>query len=368
MEWFEDWLGNPYLEALALVVVSILVGALADRLLGQVLKRWAKSTRTQFDDRLVDLLHGPVVKTIVLWGLRSAYHHVDRSRPAVEATKGLDPAVLVDRTVGSLILILWTIFAFRAVALLLRSATASSEVRVVEERTFPLFDNISKALVFALALWCFIAIWHVDPSPWLASAGVAGIALGFAAKDTLSNFFAGIFIIADAPYRVGDYVNLTNGQRGRVERIGLRSTRILTRDDVEITIPNAIIGNAPIVNESAGPSPAHRIRIRVSVAYGTDLEPMRKVLLSVALEHEHVCKDPEPRVRFREFGDSGLNHELLCWIPQPELRGIVIHELNTLVHDRFAAAGIEIPFPKRDLYVKQWPGSPGNEPEPTQPQ
>ena len=95
-------------------------------------------------------------------------------------------------------------------------------------------DNIAKTLITALALWAGITIWNIPAMPWLASAGVAGIAIGFAAKDTLANFISGIFIIADAPYRVGDFVNLDNGQRGMVTRIGLRSTRILTRDDVEI--------------------------------------------------------------------------------------------------------------------------------------
>ena len=82
---------------------------------------------------------------------------------------------------------------------------------------------------------------------------------------------------------------------------------------------------------------------------------MRELLLKIAIEHPDVCDEPAPRVRFRDFGDSGLNHDLLCWIPHPELRGAVIDALNTRIHDDFARAHIEIPFPKRDLYLKQSP-------------
>lgn len=341
---FADSVSNVYLQGFLLVFLSIVVGKFADWVLSVYLKRLAQRTQSTVDDRLIALLHGPVVKTVVLGGIDLAYERIDPAN-----------ASLIRHVLLTMLLVMWAAFAFRASAVLLRSASRRPDVPFVEERTFPLFDNLSKTLIFALALWGLISIWNISAAPWLASAGVAGIAIGFAAQDTLSNFFAGVFIIADAPYRVGDYVNLDNGQRGKVARIGLRSTRILTRDDIEITIPNAIIGNAPIVNESAGPYLAHRIRAQVGVAYGTDLARMTEILLAVATEHEDVCKTPEPRVRFREFGDSGLLHELLCWIPHPELRGKVLHELNTSIHNQLAEAGIEIPFPKRDLYIKQLP-------------
>jgi MscS family membrane protein len=346
MELLETTIPNPYLQALALVVAAAVLGKLADWVLQRVLLGWAARSHSRIDDNLIGLLHGPVVKTVVLGGLLLAYERVDTDPMRDE---------LLERVLHTVVLGLWTLFALRASALLLRSASDKPGLDLIQTRTFPVFDNVAKTLITAVAIWGVITIWKIPAMPWLASAGVAGIAIGFAAKDTLANFISGIFIIADAPYRVGDYVNLDNGQRGMVTRIGLRSTRILTRDDVEITIPNAIIGNAPIINESAGPSTAHRIRTRVSVAYGTELEPMRELLLKIAIEHPDICDEPVPRVRFRDFGDSGLNHDLLCWIPRPELRGAVIDALNTRIHDDFARAHIEIPFPKRDLYLKQMP-------------
>ena len=92
---------------------------------------------------------------------------------------------------------------------------------------------MSKIVVFGLAVYCFLVTWDLDLSAWLASAGIMGIAVGFTAKDSLANLFGGLFVIMDSPYKLGDFINLDSGERGRVIKIGLRSTRLLTRDDVE---------------------------------------------------------------------------------------------------------------------------------------
>ena len=190
---------------------------------------------------------------------------------------------------------------------------------------------------------------------WLASAGIVGIAVGFAAKDTLSNLFSGVFILADAPYKVGDYVVMDRGDRGQVRHIGLRSTRILTRDDVEITIPNSIIGNTTIVNQSGGPSEKLRIRVKVGVAYGSDIDQVKEILMDVARNEKLVCSWPEPKVRFRLFGASSLDLELLCWVEKPELRGRTLDALNSEVYRRFNRENIEIPYAKQDLYIRDFP-------------
>jgi small-conductance mechanosensitive channel len=220
-----------------------------------------------------------------------------------------------------------------------------------------LIDNVAKVALAGAGVYFVFLAWNVDVTGWLASAGIIGIAVGFAAKDSLANLFAGLFISADAPYKVGDFIVLDSGERGRVTRVGVRSTRLLTRDDIEVTIPNAVIANAKIVNESGGPWEKERVRVQVSVAYGSDLDQVRAALMAVAAGTEHVCPEPLPRVRFRAFGESGLDFELLCWIDEPVLRGRTVDALNTAVYKRFQADGIEIPYPKRDVYVHQVPPS-----------
>ncbi len=212
-----------------------------------------------------------------------------------------------------------------------------------------------KGILAGAAAYFLFKAWNADISAWLASAGILGIAVGFAAKDTLANLFSGVFILADAPYKIGDYVNLTGGQRGRVTHIGLRSTRILTRDDVEIILPNALIGNGMIINESGGPQVRFRLRVPVGVAYGSDVDQVEEVLLACVKDADHVCDAPAPRVRFREFGASGLVFELLAWIDEPVFRGRVMHELNRRVYKAFYASSIEIPYAKHDVYIKNMP-------------
>jgi len=226
---------------------------------------------------------------------------------------------------------------------------------IVEERTLPLFDLVLTVLIVAIGSYALLQVWNIDATAWLASAGVIGIAVGFAARDTLANLFAGFFIIADAPYKLGDYVVLDSGERGEVTKVGIRSTRLLTRDDVEIIIPNSLMANTKITNESGGRWVKYRIRIKVGVAYGSNTDRVVEVLEKVAREHATVCRDPSPRVRMRGFGDSSLDFELLCWIELPVHRGLVSHELYMAIYKTLGENNIEIPFPQRDLWVRKLP-------------
>ncbi len=266
---------------------------------------------------------------------------------------------------GTVISVLTRILVSFLILQLIRAALRASHVALevlgriqdrfalVEERTLPLFDLVFTVVIIAVGAYALLQVWKIDATAWLASAGVIGIAVGFAAKDTLANLFAGFFIIADAPYKLGDYVVLDSGERGEVTKVGIRSTRLLTRDDVEITIPNSSIANAKIMNESGGRWMKYRIRIKVGVAYGSDVHQVVEVLEATAREHSQVCLDPAPRVRMRGFGDSSLDFELLCWIERPVLRGAVSHDLYMAVYDALNKNGIEIPFPQRDLWIRK---------------
>jgi MscS family membrane protein len=183
-----------------------------------------------------------------------------------------------------------------------------------------------------------------------ASAGIAGFAVAMAAKDTLSNLFGGLTIFMDRPFRPGDYIVLDNNERGKVVQIGLRSTRIQTRDDVMIAIPNSIITNTKIVNQSS-PKPMFRVRIKIGVAYGSDIKQVETLLVEQVRSNPLALQYPEPRVRLRKFGDSSLDFELLCWANHPQDRGSLMHGLNTGIYNAFAEADIKIPFPQRDVHL-----------------
>lgn len=183
-----------------------------------------------------------------------------------------------------------------------------------------------------------------------ASAGIVGLALALAARETIANFFGGITILVDRPFRTGDYIILDSGERGEVLEVGLRSTRIITRDDVQISIPNYKITEAKIINESV-PKNRFRVRIKAGVAYGSDVDQVEELLLQTAKSNQLVTRLPEPRVRFRSFGDSALEFELLCWAHKPESKGKLMHQLNRDIYKAFNVAGITIPFPQRDVHL-----------------
>jgi small-conductance mechanosensitive channel len=252
--------------------------------------------------------------------------------------------------------VIWSVCAFKVIRLMLRKMSrTTSHAQMLHAQTLPVFENLTVVVIVGIAIYYIFSAWHIDMTAWLASAGIVGIAIGFAAKDTLANLFSGIFILAEAPYKIGDFVVLDSGERGEVTHIGIRSTRLLTRDDVEITVPNSVMGNTTIINESGGPHEKFRVRVQIGVAYGSDIDRVRELLTEIAVNAESVCNEPEPRVRLRAFGPSSLNFELLCWVDQPVLRGRILDSLNCTVYKRFLEEEIEIPYAKQDIYIKGLP-------------
>lgn len=339
----------PPAQALLIVLAFLVIAKIVDWICSGVIRRLVARTKSNLDNQLIDMLHRPIFVTVALIGLILATYRIGLSA-------GLELAVV--NIIQSVLVFVWLIFALRFGRLLVEYLSGSdSESRMVQPATRPLLNNAVAVLVVLAGAYAILVTWDINVTGLVASAGIVGLALSFAAQDTLSNLFAGIAILVDRPYQLNDFIIIDSGERGAVTHIGLRSTRLLTRDDVEVTIPNSVMGSAKIVNEAGGPRDRFRIRVPVGVAYGSDIDEVMQVLEQVALGNDKVVRTPEARVRFRLFGDSSLDFEILCWIGDPALRGLVIHELNCAIYKAFAAAGIQIPFPQRDLYIKSMPGN-----------
>jgi small-conductance mechanosensitive channel len=337
----------PWLLVPVLVLMGWGIGRFLAWMVARALNEVTRRTETDVDDKLAKLVVDPIVPSILIISMMAGAQIL----PLAKSVENL-----IERLLATLLLFILMRSAFKAVRLILTALSENHDrFRMVEDRTIPLFDMLSKLLLVGLAAYLFLLIWGIDPTAWLASAGIIGIAVGFAARDTLANLFSGVSIVADAPYKIGDYVVLDTGDRGMVTHVGIRSTRLLTRDDLEVTIPNALIANAKLINESGGPWVKSRIRIRVGVAYGSDLDEVCKHLVMVAEEHTGIVSNPAPRVRLREFGDFSINFELMGWIAHPQQRGKVKHDVMMAIYRRLQQEGIEIPYPKRDLYLKEAP-------------
>jgi len=338
---------QPYIQAAVIFALVLVVSKVIAILVQRAVKGLLNRAVPHLGDLASNVLRLPLAWTVFLVATSATISSLPLPTAAADIGRSL---------IASLMIVFWSTALVRLLRIFISTLSRRAGPQsVIRPQTQPLFDNVVVILVLGLSVYLVFQTWNIDMTAWLASAGIIGIAVGFAAKDTLANLFAGVFILADAPYKIGDYVVLESGERGKVTHIGIRSTRLLTRDDVEVTIPNSIMGNTRVVNESGGPHEKFRSRVQVSVAYGSDIDQVREVLMSVATDDPGVCEDPEPRVRFRTFGASGLDFELLCWIDNPELRGRVLDALNSAVYKRFMEAGIEIPFSKHDLYIKQMP-------------
>jgi len=333
---------SSYYNALIIVLVSLVLAKLVDFLVVRVLKRAVARTTWKIDDRVVDHIHAPLFLSILIMGLLAALYYLSPP-PRLE--------FYISGVMESFAALVWAIALYRLTSVLMESLSSKlvSFARV-EEELIPLFENIIKAVLVVGFIMVLLSVWEKDITPVLASAGVVGVAVGFAAKDTISNFFGGMSVYMDKPYKIGDYVILDTGDRGEVVNIGLRSTRILTRDEVLISIPNSIMANTKIINESA-PQPRFRIRVPVGVAYGSDVIRVEELLLEAAKKNENVVGEPEPRARFRSFGDSALQFELLAWVTDPRYKGRAIHQINREINRSFAEEGIVIPFPQRDVHL-----------------
>lgn len=350
MNWteFQSWVTHPIVQSILIVILGYFGGLAVDWFGVRVLGRMTAKTKTEYDDQIIEECR-PSVRTSVFLGCMWFAISFNDPLPQI--------AFFLKAMISSWALLIWTKTFFRVSSLVTQwLASIEDRFTAVTRRTVPAWEMTLHLVVSIIAAYFFFLSWHFDVTGWLASAGIIGVAVGFGAKDTMANLFAGVGILADNTYKLGDFLLLNSGERGRVTDIGLRSTRLLTQDEMEIIVPNSAMATAKIINESGGPRECERIHINVGVAYGSDVDEVREVLLGVAHGTEGVITDDsirKPAVMFAEMGDSALLFKLLCFIELPEDQPAVIDRLNTGTYKALNAAGIVIPFPQRDVHLIQ---------------
>ena len=343
--YFDLITNTPILRGLTLVTLSIVAAKLVDMVFTFIFKRVVNKTKTTLDDRILQLLHKPIFYSILFVGF-------------IVSTKTIAlPDYIEFFLIGffkTVTIIIWLFVTSKILVMSMDWAsrqTASN--KVLQRNTLPLFNNLGKIAIGLFGAYFIFLSWDININGILASAGVLGVVLGLAAKDTVSNFFAGIFLMADSPFKEGDYILLDTGERGYVKQMGLRSTRFMTRDDIEITIPNSVIAASKIVNESGGPGEIERVRITLTVSYDSNLDDVKTRLVDTAKRENNVLKDPEPRVRFREFADHGLKLQLLFWIQNPEVRGRTVDAVNSEIYKKISDNNISIPYPTMNVHLSR---------------
>ena len=342
MDWLKDnyaeLLQNPFVRSALIIVGSIIMAKLTDWIFVGIFKRWSSKTNTSLDDNIVNFLHKPIFYSILFFGFSTGVNLLGLPEYINFAILGVFKTATI---------LIWLSLFAKVFTLSMDWTTRRTDNKLLQSRTLPLFNNLGKIAIGLFGAYFIFLSWNININGILASAGVLGVVLGLAAKDTVANFFAGVFLMADSPFKEGDYIMLETGERGYVKNMGLRSTRFMTRDDIEITIPNSVIAAAKIINESGGSGveDIERVRISLQVAYGSDVDQVKDILQSIAINNKDVLDNPDPRVRFREFADSGIRLELLFWIFKPENRGRIVDTVNTEIYKQFKQNGVTIPYP-----------------------
>jgi small-conductance mechanosensitive channel len=341
-------LPSPFDNAWVAFALSILIWvAIAAGLLFIVhplAKAFVRRATTKLDD-VVHILRVPVIVITLLYGsVRSL------------VILGLPPDQLLYSVYRfPLILILtWVGYrVFRDVLLNYGRTLAKRMKSDVDDRLIPALEKVGAVVIVMVGLILAVQSLGYDITLVLAGFGVIGLVIAFAAQDTVSNFFAGIYIMLDRPFRVGDLVEIDENVICTVQEIGLRTTKLYWgKNHTYIIMPNNEMANRKIINY-VRPNRRFKTNVKLGVAYKSDLDRVKRVLLEIARSHPWVLKEPEfePVFRVVDFGESTILVMLLVWVDDVDHKWHIGSDLREQIKKRFAEEGIEISFPQRVVEI-----------------
>jgi len=332
----------------ALLILSFfwMLAQLIRAILNKWGKRLARFTDTDLDDRILQRIIPHISRLLTMLGLYLAI----RSLPLHEK--------LVQVFSGALFVVLVIIFfnlLFHAMDELLQwymNGRLEDSESLISRNMIPILEKIAMLFLMGTALIIILKHFNYDIVSVVTALGIGSLAIGLAAKDTLAHMISGFTLMFDQPFRIGDRIQLVGGQVGDVADIGLRSTKIRTLDNQLLIIPNSDLCNTLLTNQ-AFPDPRAKGRINVGVAYGSDVELVKEILVATALEVDAVLRDPAPEAFFVAFGDSALAMSLFFWVDEYANLFAINDKINTRIIQRFREKNIEIPFPTRTVIMEK---------------
>lgn len=334
------------LVALLILTCFWLLAQAACWFLGKWGRRVASITRTDLDDRILQRIIPHVSRLLIMLGLYLAMHSLSLNERAVMILSGL------------LYIILVAVFfnlVYHVLDELMQWYISSQRERsdaLISRQMLPVAEKLALLLLMSMALIIILKHFNYDIFSIVTALGIGSLAIGMAAKDTLAHMISGFTLMLDRPFRIGDRIQLVGGQVGDVLDIGLRSTKIMTLNSQLLVIPNSDLCNTMLTNMAA-PDVRAKGRINVGVAYGSDVELVKRVLVDTALEVEDVLADPLPEAFFVAFGESSLNMTLFFWVESYEILFTTTDRVNSLILRRFADNAIDIPFPTRTVIMEK---------------
>ncbi len=339
--------------AAGILLASLVAAWLVNFTMSTVVKQLTKKTKTTLDDRLLDAFHRPLFIFILAHGFFLA----------LTSTTFLDKwQIYVNKAWVVCVLIVVIYGVQRVATALIRWYGDEIAVKTksnLDEKLLPLVRRFSTVLIYVIGGLVILDNVGIKLSPLLAGLGIGGIAVALALQPTLSSLMAGAFVAADGTLGAGDFIELLNGPNGKVLEIGWRTTRILTPTGNLVVVPNSKLVDS-IVTNYYSPTPEMSVVIPCGVSYESDLNQVERVCIEVArqvmndLPESVIVKTAEPIVRFREFGDSNINFNIILRARDWGNTIVVTHEYMKRLHARFGQERIEMNYPVRKLvYVRE---------------
>jgi len=338
---------EQYLILLLSILGGIIVGKILYRIFQTYGRRLTAKTKTRFDDLLIDLIEEPIVVIIILLGFWLGLQQMS-------ITPGTQLTIQSLLNIITTIVVTW--FGVKMVDAIVKNYVipiADKSESTLDDEIVPIMSKGLKAIIVILGLVAITGNLGYDLTAVLAGLGIGGLALAFAAKDTIENLFGGLSIFMDRPFKLGDRVKIGD-LYGDVKEISFRRTRIKTLDNTIVTVPNAEISRANVENYHQ-PNHIQKVLFKIGVTYDTSgkkLEEAKKIIKKAITSTEGVT-DKEPIIKFTEFGDSALTLLVIYWVKGFKYKLNAMDAVNTKIKDEFEKAKIEFAFPTQTIYVEK---------------
>lgn len=337
-----SFLENQYFAALFIVVVTGILGWLLLFIFSKYLETFAAKTETDLDDLIFEKTKHPIFYLILAGGLKLALGYLE-----INGTVNL-----LMNTVMACVVVFVLARAVDVVITVWGKFIAHKTETKLDEVLLPLIHKFSKVIFVIITFMWTLSIWSIDITPYLAGVGISGIVLGLALQDSLKNVFGGVSLILDGAIKVSDKIKLESGEVGEVLDVGLRSTKIRTYDNEELTIPNGYLADSRVQNYTK-PNRKMRVWVSFGVEYGADVKKVSEVLVKELSKMEGILDKPEPAVQFLNMGDFALEFKAFFWVDSWKDAYSKKLEATQIIYNTLNKKKIGIPFPTQTLYIKK---------------
>lgn len=341
---------SDYIISALIIIGAVIIAKTVRFILKRYAKHAAQKTKSMFDDIIVDYMRRPITMGIMIAGLYFAIINLKE----VSSYFGI-----LNQAYAILYIVFGGYFAMKLIGAIIfwySQDIAKKTKTKADEQFLPIVRKITYGVIWAIVLLTILGYFGIEITGMIAALGVGGLAIALAFQDTLKEFFAGAYIVADRPIRIGDYVELDSGEKGTVVDIGWRSTKIRILGNNILIIPNSKLATSKIINYNY-PDQEMSLVIPCGVSYDSDLEKVEKVTINeakrVLKRTEGAVENFEPFIRYKEFGDSNINFSIILRINSYADKFKLRHEFIKALKKRYDKEKIEIAFPCVNVYKRK---------------